>query len=205
MQFLSEVRDRIRRGEIICSVRLWQRSHVKVGGRYPLPPGHIVVTSVTEMSLEDITAALARRSGFMGVVDLLKTAKHGPGRRVFLIEFRYEAPGRPAASLRPSQRLMNQVLRFPGSVKRDPAIETWMHDHAGTWVSSPGAGSRSCAAVETMFESSCTMAIRRRVSVTQHSPTSMPSRRMSMSDSFVEPSLEIPRASWRVPASSCAT
>jgi hypothetical protein len=24
-------------------------------------------------------------------VDLLKTAKHGPGRRVFLIEFRYEA------------------------------------------------------------------------------------------------------------------
>jgi hypothetical protein len=56
-----------------------------------LPPGHIVVTAVTEMSLEDITPALARRSGFVGVVDLLKTAKHGPGRRVFLIEFRYEA------------------------------------------------------------------------------------------------------------------
>ena len=26
---------------------------------------------------------------------------------------------------------MNQVLRFPGSVKRDPAIEIWMHDHSG--------------------------------------------------------------------------
>ena len=26
---------------------------------------------------------------------------------------------------------MNQVFRFPGSVKRDPAIEIWMHDHVG--------------------------------------------------------------------------
>jgi hypothetical protein len=105
MQFLSELRDRIRRGEITCSVRLWQRAHVKVGGRYSLPPGRIVVTAVTEMAMEDITPALARRSGFAGVVDLLKTAKHGPGRRVFLIEFRYEAPGRRPASVRPDRGL----------------------------------------------------------------------------------------------------
>jgi hypothetical protein len=26
---------------------------------------------------------------------------------------------------------MIQVLRFPGSVKRDPAIEGWMHEHSG--------------------------------------------------------------------------
>jgi hypothetical protein len=26
---------------------------------------------------------------------------------------------------------MSQLLRFPGSVKRDPAIEAWMHEHAG--------------------------------------------------------------------------
>src|SRR5689334_18748355 len=94
MQFLRGLRDRIRRCEINCSVRLWQRSHVRVGGRYALPPGKVVVTAVTEMSMDDITPSLARRSGFVGVVDLLKTAKHGPGRRVFLVEFRYEAPGR---------------------------------------------------------------------------------------------------------------
>ncbi|MGE0158634.1 MAG: ASCH domain-containing protein [Gemmatimonadales bacterium] len=92
MQFLKELRDPIRRGEITCTVRLWQKPHVKVGGRYPLAPGHVVVTSLLEMSLDDITPELARRSGFAGVVDLLKTAKHGPGRRVFLIEFRYEGP-----------------------------------------------------------------------------------------------------------------
>jgi hypothetical protein len=89
VQFLRVLRDRIRRGEITCTVRLWQRSHVKVGGRYSLPPGHVLVTAVSEMSLQDITPALARRSGFVGLVDLLKTAKHGPGRRVFFIEFRY--------------------------------------------------------------------------------------------------------------------
>jgi hypothetical protein len=26
---------------------------------------------------------------------------------------------------------MNRLLRFPSSVKRDPAIENWMHDHSG--------------------------------------------------------------------------
>jgi hypothetical protein len=62
---------------------------VKVGGRYALPPGEILVTRVFEVSLADVTPELARRSGFVGVVDLLKVAKHGPGRRVFVIEFRY--------------------------------------------------------------------------------------------------------------------
>jgi hypothetical protein len=82
-----------------------------------LPPGHIVVTAVTEMSMEDITPALARRSGFVGVVDLLKTAKHGPGRRVFLIEFRYEAPGRPPARPRLNPRLPRTRVRAPLSRK----------------------------------------------------------------------------------------
>jgi hypothetical protein len=114
MQFLRELRDPIRRGEIVRSVRLWQRSHVKVGGRYSLPPGHIVVTAVTEMSLADVTPALARQSGFVGVVDLLKTAKHGPGRRVFLIGFRYEAPGRPHPGRRPDERRQSAERRKKG-------------------------------------------------------------------------------------------
>ena len=94
MQFLRTLRDPIRRGEITTTVRLWQRPHVKVGGRYALPPGEIVVTKVFEVALADITPELARASGFAGLVDLLKVAKHGPGRRVFVIEFRYEAKRR---------------------------------------------------------------------------------------------------------------
>lgn len=26
---------------------------------------------------------------------------------------------------------MSQLLRFPTSVKQDPAIEVWMHEHSG--------------------------------------------------------------------------
>ena len=90
MQFLRTLRDRIRRGEITTTVRLWQRPHVKVGGRYALPPGEVVVTKIFEVSIADVTPALARDSGFAGVVELLKVAKHGAGRRVFVIEFRYD-------------------------------------------------------------------------------------------------------------------
>ena len=92
MQFLRSLRDRIRNGEITSTVRLWQPPHVKVGGRYALPPGEIIVTKMFEVSLADVTPALARRSGFAGVVELLKVAKHGVGRRVFVIEFRYVKP-----------------------------------------------------------------------------------------------------------------
>ena len=89
VQFTKALHDRVRGGEITCSVRIWKQPRVKVGGRYSLPPGAIVVESLLEISLEDITPGLARRSGFAGVVDLLKTAKHGRGRCVFLVEFRY--------------------------------------------------------------------------------------------------------------------
>jgi hypothetical protein len=89
MIFTKRLREPVMRGEITCSVRIWQRPKVKVGGRYALGPGAIHVTSIREIGFEAITPELARRSGFEGVVDLLKTAKHGPGERVYLVEFEY--------------------------------------------------------------------------------------------------------------------
>jgi hypothetical protein len=89
MHFTERLRDGVRQGEITCSVRIWQKPRVKVGGRYGLAPGFIQVTSIHEISLADVTPSLARRSGFAGVVDLLKVAKHGAGERVFLVEFDY--------------------------------------------------------------------------------------------------------------------
>jgi hypothetical protein len=89
MMFAKQLREPVMRGEITCSVRIWQKPHVKVGGRYALGPGAIEVTSLKQISLSDITPALARKSGFAGVVDLLKTAKHGPGENVYLVEFVY--------------------------------------------------------------------------------------------------------------------
>ena len=55
--------------------------------------GHILVESIREIALADVTGDLARRSGFLGVVDLLKVAKHGSGEKVYLVEFEYLPPG----------------------------------------------------------------------------------------------------------------
>jgi hypothetical protein len=55
--------------------------------------GHIVVDSIAEMEMADITDELARESGFSSVEDLLETASHGPGKNVYLIRFHYLPPG----------------------------------------------------------------------------------------------------------------
>ncbi len=94
MTFTKRLRERIRRGEITCSVRIWMRPHVKVGHRYRMEEGEIEVESIEPIGLPDITPELARESGFLGVVDLLKVAKHGKGERIYLIRFRYVRPRR---------------------------------------------------------------------------------------------------------------
>ena len=89
MVFTKRLRDGVRRGEITCSVRIWQRPHVKVGGRYQMEEGEIEVDSIEPIGLQEITPQLARESGFLGVVDLLKVAKHGRGDNIYLIRFHY--------------------------------------------------------------------------------------------------------------------
>ena len=91
--FTRRLREGVRRGRIRCSVRIWQKAHVKVGGRYPMDDGHIVVESIEQIRRADITRELARESGFDTVKDLLDIARHGPGRNIFLIRFRYLPPG----------------------------------------------------------------------------------------------------------------
>ena len=93
MVFTKRLREGIRRGRIRCSIRIWTRLQVKVGGRYPLDEGSIVVDSITPMKLREVTRDLAQESGFDSVKDLLGVAKHGQGRNVYLIRFHYLPPG----------------------------------------------------------------------------------------------------------------
>ena len=90
MQFAKQFREPVKRGEITCSIRVWVRPKVKVGGQYRLGEGHIVVDKIKQIDFESITPGLARKSGFASVPDLLRTAVHGPGRNVYLIEFHYK-------------------------------------------------------------------------------------------------------------------
>ena len=70
------------------------RPHVTVGSRYRMDEGEIEIDSITPIGLPDITGELARESGFLGVVDLLKVAKHGKGDKIYLIRFHYIPPRR---------------------------------------------------------------------------------------------------------------
>jgi hypothetical protein len=93
MVFTKRLRDGIRRGRIRCSVRIWTHPHVKVGGRYQMDEGHIVVDSIAPIDISEVTFDLARESGFESVDDLLGIARHGKGRNVYLIRFHYLRPG----------------------------------------------------------------------------------------------------------------
>jgi len=97
MIFTKRLREGVCRGEITCSIRIWMRPHVKVGGRYALGTGSIEVDSILPITLADITPELARESGFKGVIDLLKVAKHGAGENVYLVRFHYVPSGSETA------------------------------------------------------------------------------------------------------------
>ncbi|HLY80568.1 MAG TPA: ASCH domain-containing protein [Caulobacteraceae bacterium] len=91
MTFTKRLHPGILAGEITQTLRIWKHQRAKVGGRYPFEGGEIEVTRIREIELSDVTADMARRQGFAGLVDLLKVAKHGAGQRVFLIDFEFRA------------------------------------------------------------------------------------------------------------------
>ena len=96
MQFTRRLRPGIRKGDITCTVRIWKSQRVRVGGRYPMEEGYVEVDSIQPIGFPDITPELARASGFAGLLDLLKVAKHGSGDQIFLIRFHYVPPPRKA-------------------------------------------------------------------------------------------------------------
>ena len=79
-------------------MRIWTRPHVIVGNRYRMGDGEIEILSIEPIGLPDITHQLARESGFLGVLDLLKVAKHGKGDNIYLIRFHYIPPKKSRAS-----------------------------------------------------------------------------------------------------------
>src|ERR1700740_761009 len=92
MRFTKRLREGVRRGEITCRLRVWMSRRGRVGGRYKMDEGAIEVDSIQMIGFPDITPELARESGFLGVLDLLKVAKHGRGENIYLIRFHYVRP-----------------------------------------------------------------------------------------------------------------
>jgi hypothetical protein len=118
MDFTKRLRPGVQRGEITCSIRIWHSPRVKVGNRYDSTGvGHIEIDSIEQMAMSDITPELARESGFNGLVDLLKIAKHGSGTNVYLV--RFHCVGSPAAK---AQRAKTAARKAPNGEKQRKRI-----------------------------------------------------------------------------------
>src|ERR1700760_2011097 len=92
MTFTKMLRPGIKSGEITTTVRFWHSPRVTQGKRYAMEEGEIEIDMIRPIGLPDITPTLARQSGFLGVLDLLKVAKHGSGQNIYLIHFHYIPP-----------------------------------------------------------------------------------------------------------------
>lgn len=102
MVFTKRLREGVREGRITVSVRIWKRPQVKVGNRYRMEEGEIEIDSIAPIGFPDITPQLARESGFLGVIDLLKVAKHGDGENIYLIRFHYVPPNKQTGQSQPT-------------------------------------------------------------------------------------------------------
>ena len=61
MDFTKRLRPGVQRGEITCSIRIWQSPRVKSGKRYgSTGVGEIEVDSIEQIEMSDITPELAR-------------------------------------------------------------------------------------------------------------------------------------------------
>jgi len=138
MMFAKQLRAGVRSGAITSSVRIWMNPRVKVGGRYRMEEGEIEVDSIEEIGFPDITPELARASGFLGVLDLLKVAKHGKGERIYLVRFQY-IPPRAAESRRVVRK--RKALPAIGESQFSP------HEEAATAVALRSRMSRKSKAV----------------------------------------------------------
>lgn len=90
MQFSRHLRDRVINGEVTTSIRFWKTPQVMTGGRYRLESGEVIVTSIREINLDDISENMAKESGYGCVADLLKTAQHGTGHHIYFIRFYFK-------------------------------------------------------------------------------------------------------------------
>jgi len=137
MDFTKHLRPGVQRGEITCSIRIWHNPRVKAGNRYDSTGvGQIEIDSIEQIELSDVTPELARESGFKGIVDLLKIAKHGSGSNVYLVRFHYVRPKeigkrKPAkAATRSAGNADKQRERITKMVERLPEGEAKpVHHH----------------------------------------------------------------------------
>lgn len=118
--------DRIASGDVDLQFRRWKQPTVKVGTRQRTPVGVVVVTSLDQVSIEDISAEDAVRAGAASAEDLIGWLRAGEGA-VYRIGLAYGGPD-PRAQLRETpigndvelRAVTDRLARFDASSRWGP-------------------------------------------------------------------------------------
>jgi hypothetical protein len=103
LMFRKQDRERVARGEITVTFRLWQRPHVKAGKRYGsgIARGAIDVLDVQLIPAGMVSKRDVRPSGCGSIAEIWELAgehtraRVGPDTLLFRVEFRYHAQAPP--------------------------------------------------------------------------------------------------------------
>jgi hypothetical protein len=99
MLFRAEFLEGIRSGEITLAFRRWQRPSVRSGGSLLTPVGQLGIGTVEQVARDAITAAEARRAGFLSLQALLDDLDRREDGDIYRIELGPLAPD-PRQALR---------------------------------------------------------------------------------------------------------
>lgn len=119
-------------GEIRLTLRRWERSHVRAGGRYRCHPiGVLEVERVERVRVEEITETDARLSGFGSRDELIehlgsaKDAPLGPDETLFRIALRYGGDGDRVASALDASMSKAEIAKIRATLARWDASRPW--------------------------------------------------------------------------------
>jgi len=110
MLFQRRFLDGIRNGTITVAYRRWRRPSVRAGGTLLTPAGELAIASVSQVALDQISEADARRAGHESLGALLTDLGRRAQGRVYRIQFGPLRPD-PRVALRESSMLTDDERR----------------------------------------------------------------------------------------------
>jgi hypothetical protein len=153
--FHREQRDLIESGQMRVTYRDWQSPHVRVGGRYGLGVGSIVIEDCDLVPASEIGDEEAREAGFPDRETLLAVLAHRRSASevavdsVYRIAFRYEAA--PPPSKVETERLTDHdaalLMEKLDGLDARGAYGPWTWDVLHAVAENPGLRARELAAL----------------------------------------------------------
>jgi hypothetical protein len=126
--FTADDHERVARGEVTVTWRLWKYSHVKAGGVYSTGFGFVAIEDVRHVRVFDVTDADAHEVGLdaaAALVDLARShsgAKVAPDSILYRVQFRHlgESDPRPPRPLPSLEQVTDRLARLDHTSPRGP-------------------------------------------------------------------------------------